>query len=165
MSTDVGIREASPADYADIAAIYNAYIEQGKSSMDESCKVAKDIAGWVKKFNDREQLFVAVYEGGVIGWGIIKRYSDREGYRFACETAIYLQPNYRGKGIGTKFKQFIIQRCQSLDYHHLVAKIFASNQTSIEYNRKLGYEIVGRQKEIGYKNSEWMDIIIMQLII
>ena len=47
----------------------------------------------------------------------------------------------------------------------MVAKIYAKNEASIEYNRKLGYEIVGTQKEIGYVGGEWLDVTIMQLII
>ena len=118
----------------------------------------------MQKFHDRERLYVLRDdENVVIGWGIIKRYSDRDGYRFACETAVYLTQPELGKGYGTLMKLFLIDRCKEMDYHHLVAKIFATNTASIEYNRKLGYEIVGRQKEIGFKNGTWMDIVIMGL--
>ncbi|MCB0644269.1 MAG: GNAT family N-acetyltransferase, partial [Phaeodactylibacter sp.] len=69
------------------------------------------------------------------------------------------------KGYGTRMKLFLIERCRELEYHHLVAKIFATNTASIEYNRKLGYEIVGQQREIGFKNGMWMDIVIMSLLL
>ncbi len=101
----------------------------------------------------------------VIGWGIIKRYSDRSGYRFCCETAVYLSRNQVGHGYGTKIKIALIDRCKEFGYHHLVAKIFADNIKSIEYNKRLGYEIVGTQNEIGYKNNRWQDIVIMQLVL
>jgi len=62
-------------------------------------------------------------------------------------------------------KKWIIEKCKELGYHHLVAKIFASNKASIEYNRKLGYEIVGTQNKIGFVDGEWQDVTIMQLLI
>lgn len=161
----VKIAEAQAAHFQTIADIYNEFILLGTSTMDESLKTADTIAGWVQKFHDRERLFVLQKNDNVIGWGIIKRYSDREGYRFACETAIYISSAQLGKGYGTMMKKHIISVCKKLDYKHLVAKIFASNKASIGYNLNLGYSIVGTQKQIGFKNGQWQDIVIMQYII
>lgn len=165
MSTEVQIVIATPQAYETIANIYNEHIRLGKSSMDESLKTADDIAIWVEKFNERERLFVLQKAEQIIGWAIIKRYSDRLGYRFACETAVYLRQSEVGKGYGTLLKKHLFEVCANLDYHHLVAKIFADNESSIRYNEKLGYTIVGRQKEIGFKNGKWQDIVIMQYLL
>ncbi len=165
MSTEVHISKALPENYAAIADIYNEHIQLGKSSMEESLKTPADIAGWVDNFNARERLFVLKNATKVIGWAIIKRYSERHGYRFACETAVYLTQSEVGKGYGTRLKKHLLSVCKSLEYHHLIAKIFADNEESIRYNEKLGYTIVGRQNEIGFKNGKWQDIVIMQYLI
>jgi L-amino acid N-acyltransferase YncA len=153
------------ADYESIAAIYNEYIAMGNATMEESHYTAERIQQWVNHFSDREKLYVLRKGMQVIGWGIIKKYSLREGYRFACETAIYITEKEQRKGHGSRMKRFLIEQAKALDYHHLVAKIFATNTASIQYNLKLGYTIVGTQKEIGFKNGQWMDIVIMQYII
>jgi phosphinothricin acetyltransferase len=165
MHTNTNIREAVKSDYQKIADIYNEYITLGTSNMEETLKTEADIAGWTKKFHDREKLYVYTQHNIVIGWGIIKRYSDREGYRFACETAVYFTKTELGKGYGTLMKKFVIAQCKQLQYKHLVAKVFATNTASIAYNEKLGYTIVGRQHQIGYRNGQWLDMIIMQYII
>ncbi|MFQ5630895.1 MAG: GNAT family N-acetyltransferase [bacterium] len=72
---------------------------------------------------------------------------------------------YFRKGYGSLIKKALVDRCKQYGYHHLVAKIFATNTASIEYNKKFGYEIVGRQKEIGIKNGRWQDSVIMQLVL
>jgi L-amino acid N-acyltransferase YncA len=165
MKAEVNILEATPADYQPIADIYNEFIALGTATMDETLKTADDIAKWVEKFHDREKLYVIKENLITIGWGIIKRYSDREGYRFACETAVYITAGKVGKGYGTMIKKHLIEVCKKLNYKHLVAKIFSSNKGSIAYNEKLGYTIVGTQKQIGYKNHKWQDIVIMQYVI
>ncbi|WP_298513135.1 GNAT family N-acetyltransferase [uncultured Kordia sp.] len=165
MQQNTNIREANTCDYQSIANIYNEYITLGTSNMEETFKTTADIAGWRKKFNDREKLYVFTDHEIVIGWGIIKRYSDREGYRFACETAVYFTETELGKGYGTQMKKFVIDACKQLQYKHLVAKVFATNTASIAYNEKLGYTIVGRQHQIGFRNGQWLDMIIMQYII
>ncbi len=101
----------------------------------------------------------------IAGWGIIKKYSDRAGYRFCCETAVYLRRDLTGRGLGTRIKLALIERCRRYGYHHLVAKILAVNVASIEYNQKLGYELVGTQREIGYAGGRWQDVVILQLVL
>lgn len=156
---------AQSSDYSDIAKIYNEHIQLKRSTMEERIYNASMIQKWVEKFNNREELYVLKRENDNIGWAIIKKYSDREGYRFACETAVYLRGDETRKGYGSFIKKSLIHRCKTLDYHHLVAKIFAINESSIQYNLKLGYEIVGRQKQIGFKDGQWTDVVIMQYII
>lgn len=162
---NIKIEIAQSDNYQRIADIYNEYILLGNATMQDSLYDGEKIKSWVDHFNDRERLYVLKKENTVIGWGIIKKYSDREGYRFACETAIYLTQSELRKGYGSLMKRFLITQCKSLNYRHLVAKIFATNTASIEYNLRLGYAIVGRQKSIGFKNGKWMDIVIMQYLI
>ena len=165
MKVAVNIEETTAADFQSVANIYNEYIRQNNATMEETIKTAGDIAEWVHNFHDREKLYVLKENGSAIGWGIIKRYSDREGYRYACETAVYLTSTKLGEGYGTMMKKYLIDVCKSLNYKHLVAKVFANNKVSIKYNEKLGYSIVGTQSQIGFKNNEWVDIVIMQYLI
>lgn len=165
MKLDYTIATCTPADYQIIANIYNHYIPPNGHTMETNLKTKEDIQQWVERFNEREQLYVLKIKEEVIGWGIIKRYSDRGGYEIACETALYLQPDQLGKGYGTLLKKHLLKECKALGYHHIVAKIWASNTASIVYNQKVGYEIVGTQREVGFKNGEWVDVVIMQYII
>ena len=160
------LREWSDGDAASIAAIYNQSIAAGDSTMEEAEKTTEGTLELLRSLGPRET--VLVYErpdGTVVGWGIIKRYSDREGYRFACETSVYLDRVETGKGLGTRMKLALIERCREWGYHHLVAKIFADNEASIQYNLRLGYERVGVQREIGWKNGAWQDVAILQLVL
>lgn len=158
-------RIANIEDAPGVCEIYNEHIRAGRSTMDREEKSLKEIQNWFQDFNDRE-LVVLLEEGDyLIGWGIIKRYSDRLGYAKACETAVYLRPEELRKGYGSKIKQWIIDKCRDLEYHHLVAKIFSVNKASIEYNLKIGYELVGTQREIGYVDGQWQDVTILQLIL
>lgn len=162
---DIRIEVCKKDDCGRVAEIYNEYIQLGESTMEESAYSEEKIQAWMKKFNEKEQLYVIKKNEKIIGWGIIKRYSEREGYRFACETAIYITQGELRKGYGSKMKRFLLEQCEAFGYHHLVAKIFSSNTASIQYNLKLGYTIVGTQKEIGFKNGKWQDIVIMQYLI
>lgn len=158
-------RIADITDAKPVMEIYNEHIYDGNSTMDQRPKTLNEIENWFKEFWERELIVMLEDENKTIGWGIIKRYSDREGYAGACETAIYLSSTETRKGYGTLMKKWIIEKCRELGYHHLVAKIFSSNIASIEYNKKLGYELVGKQNEIGFVDGVWQDVTILQLLI
>jgi L-amino acid N-acyltransferase len=161
----MNFRIADITDSQSVQEIYNDHIIRGNSTMDLQPKTLAEIEGWFKALQERELIVLLEDYKKVLGWGIIKKYSDRQGYDKACETAIYLRPDETRKGYGSKMKHWLIDKCRELEYHHLVAKIFSTNTASIEYNKKLGYEIVGTQKEIGFINGNWQDVTIMQLLI
>ncbi|NER34054.1 MAG: N-acetyltransferase [Oscillatoria sp. SIO1A7] len=159
------VREYTKDDLQAIADIYNESIVRGGITMDTKLYSAEDMRSQVKKFSDRETILVGELDGAVIGWGIIKRYSDRPGYRVCCETSIYLSFAQTGKGYGKLLQRSLLQKVIEFHYHHIVAKIFACNQKSIDFHKQFGFEIVGLQKEIGFTKGSWYDMVIMQLIL
>ncbi|MBE9028219.1 N-acetyltransferase [filamentous cyanobacterium LEGE 11480] len=158
------IRTAVAEDYAAIANIYNQAIAQGGMTFDDRDFGTADIQAWVDHFGPRERLLVITDAQRILGWGIIKRYSDRVGYRLCCETSIYLDQAEIGQGYGKLLMQVLIQTVQDFGYHHIVAKILANNQGSIQFHQRFGFELVGIQKDIGYLRGEWYDIAILQWI-
>jgi phosphinothricin acetyltransferase len=159
------VRDGTLADAAVIAEIYN------ESILLADCTLAYHpidpivIEQHMRGFHERETYLVLEDDSYVVGWGAIKRYTERPGYRYCCETSVYLRRTLTGRGYGTRLKCAVIERCRQYGYHHLFAKAWKDNKASIKYNQKLGYEIVGTQREIGYINGRWIDVVIMQLIL
>ena len=157
------IREARTEDCARLSEIY-AQSQAAQDSTMEMHTTAESFEAMLAKLHPRESLLVLVDER-LVGWGIVKRYSDRVGYRVACETSIYLDRTLRGRGYGSRLQQALVDRCRELGYHHIVAKIWASNEASIAFHERFGYEVVGVQREIGFIGGEWRDVAILQCIL
>ena len=94
----VEVRLARDEDAASIARIYNHYVGAGGSSFDDqhwtADQTSKRLAapypeGW----------FVAADDRDLWGWASVRRYSARFGYRFTCESAIYLDAAALGSGV------------------------------------------------------------------
>ena len=100
-----------------------------------------------------------------MGYSRIKRYSDRLGYKFCCETSIYFYLEEVGQGYGHILFTKLLAQVKQFNYHHIVAKILGCNKKSVKFHQKFGFEIVGIQKEIGFSQGRWEDIVIMQLIL
>jgi len=163
--TPIAIRPAQAKDFAAIASIYNEAIAHGGITMDGQPQTAADVGLMVGKMTLRECLLVGDVDGRVVGWGIVKRYSDRLGYQVCCETSIYLTFSETGKGYGGALQTALMQKVFDFDYHHIVAKILAANVGSIRFHQRFGFELVGIQKEIGYINGTWHDVAILQYIV
>ena len=159
------IRQYLPQDFEAIANIYNEAILQGGITMDCEPYSAEQIAAWVNKFNDRETILIAEKNNAQIGWGIIKKYSDRPGYRVCCETSIYLKFSETQQGYGQTLQTALLRQVKAFNYHHVVAKILAANQGSIRFHQKFGFELVGIQNKIGFYGGQWHDVAIMQLLL
>jgi phosphinothricin acetyltransferase len=154
----------SPRDIPGIMNIYNEHILEGGSTLDCNPYSLETMTANLKKMGDRETILVAKIEDNMIGWGGIRSYSDRPGYRVCCETSIYLSISQIGKGYGKVLQTSLLEKVREFGYHHIVVKILATNHKSIKFHRAFGFEIVGLQKEIGFHRGQWQDVVIMQLV-
>lgn len=158
------VRHARAADVARICLIHNEAIESNTATMQEEPTSPESAQRLIDDCRGRSSLLVVEYEGEVCGWGRVWPYSIREGYRFAAETAIFIARASRRRGLGTLLQTALIEESRRLNYHHLAAKVFADNAASIHLHVKLGYEVVGIQREIGLKNGRWKDVAILQYV-
>jgi phosphinothricin acetyltransferase len=156
------VRKARAADCAAIAAIYNQAILTRRSTMDTDPFTAGGFLDLINGMTLREVLLVAEAEGRVCGWGIVKRYSDRPGYRVACETSVYVHEADRGLGHGAAIQQQLTRHAARFGYRHIVAKILCVNEESIAFHKRFGFEDVGVQRRIGLIDGVWHDIAILQ---
>lgn len=158
------LRAATAADCAAISSIYQESLEARDSCMEIETSPEK-FERFLKNQGPRECLLVLVREQQIVGYGVVKAYSDRIGYRVAGETSIYLRRSLSGQGLGSLIQSALIEKCREFEYHHVAAKVWASNRGSVRFHERFGYEVVGIQKQIGYLGGEWKDIALMQLVL
>jgi L-amino acid N-acyltransferase YncA len=162
LTAEFSIRDATHDDAEAISSIYNAWIDEGHVTMDLDHWSPDSVRQRLDQLDARESLLVIANDRRVVGWGIVKKYSPRRGYRVCCETSLYLDEDYLGKGLGSRLLEALFACCRRHGYRHAVAKINAVNKASIEFHRRHGFELVGIQNEIGYKQGGWWDVAIMQ---
>ena len=161
----ITIRAAAATDHGAVAAIYTHYIERGDVTFDGGPFTAGDVARMQGRLGPREHLLVAEVDGAVVGWGAVKLYSERIGYARCCESSIYLDPGQRRRGYGRQLQQRLMELVAREGFHHVVAKIVATNSGSIAFHQRFGFEVVGCQKQIGFVNGRWHDVVIMQCLL
>ncbi|NQX92384.1 MAG: N-acetyltransferase family protein [Flavobacteriales bacterium] len=98
----------------------------------------------------------------VLGFATYSQFRKKPGYRFCMEHSVYVRQDAHGKGIGKKLLLALEDEGRDLGMHTFIGGVDASNQGSVDFHVKLGYQIVGQLKEVGNKFDTWHDLIFVQ---
>jgi phosphinothricin acetyltransferase len=148
-----------------MAAIYGESIASGSTTMDAGPCSADDMRRRLEGLGDREVALVVEAAGDVVGLGWVRAYSERRGYRFACETSIYVGQSAWGTGIADVLQRALLERARGFEYRHVVAKIVTANERSLRFHARHGFELVGVQRGIGMIGDRRHDVSILQLLL
>jgi len=164
MSTNpsITIRRAGPADVPAITDIYNEAILTTTATFDTEPKSMAERMEWLRAHDERHPILVAVVDGKVAGWASLSSWSDRCAYADTAETSFYVHSTHRGRGIGRKLKDAIIEEARRLRFHTLIARVAEGSHESIHLNESAGFVHVGTLKEVGRKFGRLLGVHIMQ---
>lgn len=158
------IRPASIEDVVGILEIVNYEIEHSTVLYEYEPRTLAQETEW---FNEKQKadwpVLVAELDGKIAGFGTYGPFRSRAAYQKSIEHSVYANKDFRGKTIGYKLMLELIRIARSNQFHTMIAGIDSSNQGSIEFHRKFGFEIVGTFKEIGFKFDKWLNVTFMQL--
>lgn len=162
---DAIIRDATPGDFERINQIYNWTIVDNHVSFDtEPWNVARRAEWWDKR--DPELVFlVAELHGEVVGVAYSSWYRPKTAYRSSMETTVALADEARGKGLGTVLLGALLDRLEAQGVHLAVAIVALPNEPSIRLHHRLGYVTAGTLHEVGHKNGEFVDTMLLEKLL
>ena len=161
------VRPATVADLPYIHAIYNDAILTTTATWDEApWPYAQREAWWHEHAEDPGQpVFAAEIDGEFAGFAYLSLYRPKSGYRFTRENTVYVEPRFHGQGVGRALLECVLGAARSLDVHTVIAVIESTNEASLALHRSLGYEVVGTEREVGFKFNRWLDSTYMQVFL
>jgi phosphinothricin acetyltransferase len=159
----IAVRDAADADLAAILAIYNEAVANTTAIWNEQ---PGDLDSRRAVLADRRAksfpFLVAERAGEVVGYASFGDFRPFDGYRHTVEHSVYVRHDRRGESIGRTLVLALIERAQALGKHVMVGGIEAGNVASIRLHESLGFVVVGRLPEVGFKFGRWLDLLFMQ---
>ena len=155
-------RPATQADAGAIARIYNQGIEDRIATFETQPRTAEDVAGWF----DGIHPIVVVEEGGqVVGFASTSSYRPRECYAKIAEFSVYVARDHRGRGVGRRALEALIEASAAAGLHKLVSRIFPENVASRAACHSVGFREVGTYKAHGQLEGVWKDCVIVERVV
>jgi L-amino acid N-acyltransferase len=158
------IEDATDDDLAAVVAIYNQVLLTSTAIYRDEPATIEERQAWneTRKKNGYPLLVARTDTARVAGFATFGDFRAWPGYRFTVEHSVHVAEDCRGEGLGTALMRVLIERGTALGKHMMVAGIDADNTGSIRLHERLGFEITGHLKEVGWKFNRWLDLVFMQ---
>ncbi|SFI81893.1 arsinothricin resistance N-acetyltransferase ArsN1 family A [Thermoflavimicrobium dichotomicum] len=158
------IRKATEQDLPRITDIYNQGIEDRIATLEVQIKTVKEMSQWLKERSGRYTVLVITDGQDIQGWASLNPYSHRCAYAGVADISIYIDRNWRGKGLGSKLLQALEKKAKDNGFHKLVLFTFPFNPGQGLY-RKAGFREVGIFKNQGKLDGQFVDVMAMEKLL
>lgn len=157
------VRPATEDDVPAIRDIYNYEVLHGTATFDTEPKTLEDRLRWFRETQQPPHCVIVADDGGaVVGWGVLHPFHARAAYRFTTEDSVYIHQDRRGEGVGKLILARLVELARLGGFHTIMAGMSEGNEASVRLHERFGFEIVGVQREVGYKFERWIDVTWMQ---
>jgi L-amino acid N-acyltransferase YncA len=158
----VSLRPATAEDAEAIAAIYNHEVEHSTVTFDLVPRTIEEQRRWILERSGAHVVVVADRGGEVVGFGSLSPYKDRPAYATTVEDSVYIHREHQGEGIGRAVLAELVDAAGRHGFHTIMARIVGDHTASIGLHSALGFQLVGREREVGRKFGRWLDVVVMQ---
>lgn len=160
------IRQARRADVPQIAGLWNAIIRETVITFNPQEKSDADVWRTVlSRARQGHPFLVAVQDGAVLGFATYAQFRAGLGYARSMEHSINLAPAARGLGLGRRLMAAIEDHATARGMRAMVGAVTASNAASLQFHEALGYQVVGRMPQVGWKFGRFHDLVLMQKLL
>jgi phosphinothricin acetyltransferase len=160
------VRAATLADAAAICRIYNQGIQDRVATLETEERTPEERAQWLGARGPRHPVLVAEGgDGGVVGWGSLNLFNPRRAYDHVADFSLYVERDWRGRGVGRLLLDALVTQARTLGYHKLVLSAFPWNEAGMRAYGRAGFREVGIYREQGQLDGRWVDTIVMEKIL
>ena len=155
------IRIATEADVPQMLAIYAPYIENTTVTFEYHVPTRETFLDRFRSITARFPWLVWEEDGKILGYAYGSAPFERDAYRWCAEDSVYLLPEARGRGIGSKLCLALEKVLEFQGYRRIYALITAENTGSIAFHERLGYTLRSELPDAGLKFGRWIGVVWM----
>ena len=165
-ASSMHVRPATIDDAEAIRAIYNPEVLESTVTFDLVPRSLAEQQAWLDQRSGAHLAVVAVDDTGtILGFASLSPYRDRPAYATTVEDSVYVHRDHQGEGVGKALLADLLERARLHGFHAVMARIVGDHDASIALHRSVGFDIVGTEREVGRKFGQWLDVVIMQVLL
>ena len=160
------IRRATVEDAEAIRAIYNVEVQSSTVTFDIVPRSLQDQVEWLEKRSGAYAVLVATDDDGtVLGFASLSPFRERPAYSTTVEDSVYVDRARRGEGVAKALLSALVETATVHGFHAMIARIVGGHDASIALHERVGFEIVGTEREVGRKMGRWLDVVVMERLL
>jgi L-amino acid N-acyltransferase len=150
-----------------ILAILNEAIVNSTALYDYVPRPPESMVGWFRTKEEKGFPVIGAEseDGELLGFASYGSFRAFPAYKYTVEHAIYIHKDHRGKGLGRRLLQALIDKAREQQVHVLVAGIDMDNEGSIALHESLGFVHSGIIRQAGFKFGRWLDLGFYQRVL
>ena len=156
---------ALPDDAAAIRSIYSHYVTDTSITFEIEVPSVEEMRKRIIEYTMHFPWLVLEKDGVIIAYAYATPFKARAAYRWSVESSIYVDQTLCGKGRGKKLYLELFDRLKKMGILNIIGVLTLPNIPSVAIHEKLGFKLVGRFPEIGFKKGKWWDVGYYQLIL
>lgn len=159
-------RYAKIEDIPAITAIYNQGIEDRVATLETRLRDNREMEEWLVNRSDRHRVVVIEdASNSVVGWASLNVFNSRCCYSGVVDISIYLNRDYRGKGLGKILLGELIKVAKDEGFHKLVLSTLKFNEAGRKLYKSMGFREVGTYEKQGLLDGKWVDVTLMEKLL
>ncbi len=160
------VRPTILTDIPAITAIYKDAVLHGTASYELDPPGEAEMVARFEKLAARSLPYLtAETDGRIAGYAYAGPFRERPAYRFIVEDSVYVDPAFKGRGIGKNLLNRLVDEVRALGYRQMIAVIGdgTNHPASVRLHEAAGFTRSGTITGSGFKHGRWLDTVIMQI--
>jgi phosphinothricin acetyltransferase len=105
---------------------------------------------------------VALDGDTVVGWAALSPVSERCVYGGVAENSVYVAGQARGRGVGQRLLEELIERAEAAGIWTIQTGIFPENEASLRLHERAGFRLVGTRERLAKHDGVWRDVVMLE---
>ncbi|HWI94055.1 MAG TPA: GNAT family N-acetyltransferase [Flavisolibacter sp.] len=152
------IRLVTIEDSSQITEIYSPSVLNAATSFETELPSESEMQTRIQTILQKFPWIVCEVDGKIAGYVYASKHRDREAYQWSCECSIYMNSDFKGKGIGTELYRLLFQVLKRQGFRNVYARITLPNEASISIHERCGFKHFATYDSIGYKFGHWHSV-------
>lgn len=152
--------------------IYGYYVLNTAISFEYKVPDLSEFTHRIESISSKYPYYVAVIDNKIVGYAYANAFGVREAYKFSVELSVYIDKDYKKRGIGRLLYNHLEKELKKSGITNLYARVVVSDVedeyislNSLLFHKHLGFKQVGELHKCGYKFNRWYNVVYMEKFI
>lgn len=166
------VRIAQKKDAEKLLEIYRPYVEKTAITFEWEVPTLQEFEARIEKTLEGYPYLAAERDGKIVGYAYAGRFHERAAYDWAVETSVYVREDQKKTGVGKRLYIALEEALTMQNILNLNACIAWPEKedeyltgNSVHFHEHLGYQLVGKFHQCGYKFGRWYHMVWMEKLI